>query len=123
MHKNSNKHLLKDLGYPHRVTSIKLSPQRRIHAIPIQSSNISKTLSPDELILRRILEELCQKKTPPQQVIKESLKHGLFPQQNYKFPSLSLPLRLLQINGRNPLIPGRVIAIPNGVITISYYEA
>ena len=106
------------------VTSISLnvfeiSPQSYfnniiwIHKIPSQSFNLQKILSPAELVLKR---SLLERYTSPagHQIFSST---GFISPTNGKFPSSSLPLRLLQINGKNPLILNRVIPIQT-----SYYK-
>ena len=51
-------------------------------------------------------------KLPPLQQTKQQ---GLFPQQTTGFPSLSLPLQLLQIKGPQLLFPSRLLYNPQQV--------
>ena len=56
-------------------------------------------------------------KTLPNEVVTSlaDRQQGLFPQQTIGFPSLSLPLRLLQIKGPQLLFPSRLLYNPQQV--------
>ena len=84
---------------PLGVASIRLSPQTWIHAISSQSFNLRKTLFPVELVVRRSLEESCQKNTSSSLFVKYSLQPGLFPQQTIDSPSWVFTLQTITNQG------------------------